>query len=95
MHKLEPTKYFKKHLLKLIKSGRLTVAKFDSFAMSLARNPFDKSLRTHKVKTQKLGHRYSSRLTGDLRVIWDFDETKQLVILLLDLGGHEGKRAVY
>lgn len=56
---------------------------------------FDKRLITHKVGTKNLGKRYSSRVDGDLRLIWDFDENDRLILLLLDIGGHSGAKKVY
>jgi len=38
---------------------------------------------------------YSSKVTGDLRIIWNFDKNNNLFLILLDLGGHEGKNKVY
>lgn len=61
----------------------------------LAMNPTHPSLKSHKVNTPNYGQRWSSWVTGDIRVIWDYDINKRLLILLLDVGGHSGKHKVY
>ena len=61
----------------------------------MKKNPFYKSLRTHKVLTKNFGTKYSSRVTNDIRIIWGFSEEKNLVIYLMDLGGHNGTNKVY
>lgn len=58
-------------------------------------DPYYPSLHLHKVQTRKYGIRWSSRITGDNRVIWDYLENKKLVIIILDIGGYSGKRKVY
>ena len=61
----------------------------------LAQNPKDPFLSSHKVSTKKFGERWSSNVTGDIRIIWDYSEKNELEILVLSLGGHSGKRKVY
>jgi len=38
---------------------------------------------------------YSSRLTNDLRIIWNFENGKTKVLDVFDIGGHSGKSKVY
>lgn len=61
----------------------------------LAQNPSYPALKTHKVDTKTYGQKWSSRVTGDLRIIWDYDSQNRLIILLLDVGGHSGAHKVY
>jgi mRNA-degrading endonuclease YafQ of YafQ-DinJ toxin-antitoxin module len=61
----------------------------------LQNDPFYPGLKTHKVSSRLFGNTYSSRVTGDIRIIWKFDENKTLTLLLLDLGGHSGRNKVY
>lgn len=61
----------------------------------LHENPLFASLHTHKVSSARYGIRFSSKVTGDIRIIWDYDKNENLLILLLDLGGHSGKKRVY
>jgi mRNA-degrading endonuclease YafQ of YafQ-DinJ toxin-antitoxin module len=60
----------------------------------LSRDPFFQNLRTHKVQTKKHGYCFSSRVSGDIRILWNFSELSG-EILLLDIGGHSGKGRVY
>jgi len=61
----------------------------------LALNPAHPSLQSHKVNTRNYGIRWSSWVTGDLRIIWDYDTEQRLVIILLDIGTHSGTDKVY
>jgi len=55
----------------------------------LKQNPFKSQLRTHRVNVPSLGFIYSSRVTGDIRLLWEFDEENHLVIIALRLRGHD------
>lgn len=61
----------------------------------LAMNPAHPSLKSHKVNTLSHGERWSSWITGDIRIVWDYDKKERLLILLLDIGGHSGTHKVY
>ncbi|MBI3282914.1 hypothetical protein HYZ70_02455 [Candidatus Curtissbacteria bacterium] len=61
----------------------------------LALNPAHPSLQSHKVNTKNYGIRWSSWVTGDLRIIWDYDGEQRLVLIVLDIGTHSGKDKVY
>jgi mRNA-degrading endonuclease YafQ of YafQ-DinJ toxin-antitoxin module len=52
-------------------------------------NPFDLSLKTHQVNISSQGKVWSSRVTGDLRLIWEFDEDMKMTIIALRLQGHD------
>ena len=58
-------------------------------------DPYYPSLKTYIINDPIRGQVNSSRITGDLRVIWNFDKDKKKIILLLATGGHSGGRAVY
>ncbi len=80
---------------KLIK-GTLEKEKRTKKAVKLMRiNPFYPSLKSHKVSTRNFGEKWSSWITGDLRIIWDFDEEKKLIILLLAITKHSGSHREY
>ena len=68
-----------------------------SVLIKLKNNPFDTSLGTHKVISKRFDNKYSSKITGDLRLIWDFNlETEKLEIIeIYDIGGHSGTNGVY
>lgn len=60
----------------------------------LANDPKHPSLKAHKAGTKRFGEKWSVRVTGDRRIIWDYSQEKGK-ILVLGLGGHSGKRKVY
>jgi mRNA-degrading endonuclease YafQ of YafQ-DinJ toxin-antitoxin module len=93
-YKLVVTKEFEKAYKSYIKKDKQLKEKFDVNILKLLNDPFYKGLRTHKVNTRDHGLKYSSKLTGDLRIIWDFSENSSSVILLT-IGGHSGKDKVY
>ncbi len=58
---------------------------------SISKDPMNPSLRSHKV-----GNYWSSRVTGDIRIIWEYgNDDKVNVIEILDVGGHSGSNKVY
>ena len=61
----------------------------------LKQDPFYPSLKTHKVTTRNYGEKWSSWATGDIRIIWHFDENQQLTILLLSVSSHSGTHREY
>ena len=60
----------------------------------LVEDPFHSKLKTHKVQITNYGIVYSSSVTKDIRIIWDFEKEK-VTIILLDIGGHSGSKGVY
>ena len=58
-------------------------------------DPFSSILKSHKVNATIGGTRWSSRVTGDVRIIWDFNNDDIHIIELLDVGGHSGSNKVY
>ena len=80
---------------KLIK-GDLEKEKRTKKAVKLIRiDPFYPSLKSHKVNTRSFGQKWSSFVTGDLRIIWDFDEAKKQIILLFAITKHSGSHREY
>ena len=61
----------------------------------LADNPDNPILKSHKVKDKSGNPAFSSRVTGDIRIIWNYNKNEINVIDVLDIGGHEGKDKVY
>lgn len=55
---------------------------------ALRENPFNSRLYAHFVRISSLGKVYSSRVTGDIRVLWFFKDNG--VIVLYRIGGHSG-----
>lgn len=62
----------------------------------LETDPKYPSLKTHKVDTKKHNNVFSSRISGDWRIIWTFNEqSKVATIICLELGTHGGANQVY
>lgn len=80
---------------RLIENNEQLQRRLKTALQKLATNPLHPSLRSHKVDAREYGVRWSSWVTGDIRVIWDYDHNQRLVILLLDIGGHSGSHKVY
>jgi mRNA-degrading endonuclease YafQ of YafQ-DinJ toxin-antitoxin module len=89
------TPYFLKKAKKLIKKNLNLAKEVDKCIQKLQRDPRDPSLKSHKVQTSDFDIVYSSRVNGDLRIIWNYSENEIFVLDLLDIGGHSGKNKVY
>jgi len=61
----------------------------------LASDPKNPALRSHKVSSRLFGECWSSRVTGDIRIIWKYAEDTIQVISILDIGSHSGSKKVY
>ena len=93
-YSLEITEYFSKKAIKIVKKNSKLDIKIRKVLKILEINPFHNSLHTHRVQAPKWGLVFSSHITKDLRLLWDFKNEK-LVILVIDIGGHEGSKSVY
>lgn len=89
------TKDFDERYIFLSKENKNLEKKIRKALHLLEQNPTYPSLKTHKVASKNYGQKWSSRVTGDLRIIWDYDSQDRLIILLLDIGGHSGTLKVY
>lgn len=67
----------------------------EKLLLRLEQDPFSPPLHSHKVHTRLFGEVWSSRVTGNLRILWRFHDERVEVLELLDLGGHSGKDSVY
>lgn len=89
------TPTFDKAYKKIIK-GDLEKEKRTKKAIKLMRtDPFYPSLKSHKVKTRNFGEKWSSWITGDLRIIWDFDPEEKMKIMLFVIVTHTGAHREY
>ncbi len=95
MYKLNPSKKFERKSKKLLKQNILLQKKIFAFFEIFTINPFYSSLKTHKVNDINNDTNYSSRLTGDLRIIWNFNNGTAEILDLIDIGGHSGADKVY
>lgn len=93
-YEIQTTGIYRRDYQKFTKKDKFLKDKVDATVKQLMSDPFYTSLKTHKVISSQFGRCYSSRATGDLRILWDFIQGKK-IILALALGGHEGKRSVY
>lgn len=93
MPKIVVTEEFQRKYLKLIKNNNLLREKYKKAIQLLSTNPHPNSLKSHKVVLRSIGEAFSSRISGDLRIIWIWG--KDNTIYLLDTGGHSGKNKVY
>ena len=88
------TKIFERKSSRIFKKDDSLRKKFYKTLYKILREPFYKSLRTHKINSPKWGYVYSSRVTGDIRILWDFVDDN-FIILVIDIGGHSGSKRVY
>lgn len=95
MYKLVYYPEFKKRINKLIQRDKSLESNLIETLNTLRLDPFTRKLRTHKVDALKYGKRWSSKVTRDVRIIWDFDREKYRIILLLTIGKHSGSKRVY
>lgn len=95
MYILVFTKDFDESYIRLTKGNADTQKRIQKAITFLRQDPFYPSLRTHKANSKNYGEKWSSWVTGDIRIIWDFDSEKQLTILLLTVGTHSGTHKVY
>ncbi len=86
--KLIETGKFIRKANKLVRKNKFLDRKLEVVLDKLVSNPFDPSLKTHKLKG-KLSEFYSVSVTDDIRIIFQFAEDKNdLSILLLSIGSH-------
>lgn len=95
MYKFLYSNHFARKYKKLLKSDPGINKKARRFFVLMEKSPFSSNLKTHKVISKTSDIAWSSMVTGDLRIIWDFSKTKPGYIDLLDIGGHSGKGKVY
>lgn len=95
MYTIEFHPVFSKRLAKIKKKDPLSFKQVSRTLEKMQDDPFQNGLRTHRVTTRRHGYRWSTRVTGDLRIIWDFDNKGRTRILTLTLGGHSGRNSVY
>jgi mRNA-degrading endonuclease YafQ of YafQ-DinJ toxin-antitoxin module len=86
---LEPTAPFRRDVKRLTKKDKGLAKLLDKKLEMLSRNHEHQSLLTHKIDQTSYGSIYSSRVNGDIRVLWSFDADDTIIILLLKLGGHD------
>ncbi len=89
------TPTFAKTYKKLIKGDQEKVKRTKKAIKLMSNDPFYPSLKSHKVNTRSFGERWSSWISGDLRIIWDFDPKEKIRIILFAITTHTGTHKEY
>ncbi|HEC63934.1 MAG TPA: hypothetical protein ENI23_01425 [bacterium] len=90
MYRLQLTPKFQRAYKKLSKKDKRLGSLVDERLELLRGNPKDSKLRSHVVyRDSYLGTIWSSRVNGDVRILWSYDNQKRLTIILLKVGGHD------
>jgi mRNA-degrading endonuclease YafQ of YafQ-DinJ toxin-antitoxin module len=90
---LHHTSRYERDFKKIAKKDKLLASKVRDVSEKLSVNPFSIGLRTHIVRISSLGRVYSSKVSGDIRILWTLEE--EGIILLHRVGGHSGGSNVY
>lgn len=86
---------FAKSYKKVIKGDEILEKRFIKCIKLLAQNPKHPSLNSHKVDTIDKSDVWSSWVTGDVRLIWIYNQTQKSIIICLKVGTHSGANKVY
>ena len=86
---ISTTHEFDRCYKKLIKNNVQINKLIANALFMLSGNPFDQSLKTHKINSSRFGKVYSSRVNGDIRILWSMTTSGEAVILCLTIGGHD------
>jgi len=95
MYQILSTKKFDKRFVQITKKNKQIKKKILVALEKIRQNPYNPSLRSHKVNARSLGVKWSSFVTKDIRIIWDFDKNNDMILIMLTLGSHSGKHKVY
>lgn len=95
MYELQFARTFAPTYKALIKNNLEFEKRTEKALRLLKNNPFYPSLKSHKVATRNFGEKWSSWITGDLRIIWDFDAERKQIILLFAITKHSGSHQEY
>lgn len=92
-YNLKKTRRFSREYKKISKKNISLGKKIFNALELLCIDPFDSKLRTHRVNIPDLGRVYSSRVSGDVRIVWSLEGKNEIV--LYRVGGHSGSKNVY
>ena len=95
MYELHFASTFTRTYKALIKGNKDFEQRAEKALRLLKNGPFYPSLKSHKVNTRNFGQKWSSWITGDLRVIREFGETKKQILLLFAITKHSGPHREY
>ena len=88
MYQIKQTDTFEKKSIKFFKKHRDLVPKFKKVIEKLTNDPFENSLKTHKLKGN-LSDFYACSLTYQYRIILTI-EIRDEEIFLVNIGTHDG-----
>lgn len=94
-YKLRYSNVYKDKFFKITKRDSKLKNKIIKVQELLSLDPHNPVLQSHKVNSVNYGLSWSSRITGDIRVIWNYDSSQNLIILVLTIGSHSGNDKVY
>lgn len=77
---IEYTRQFNEDYKREVRKNKEIKKRIDKAILLLSNDPNYPSLKSHKVNTTSNGTRWSSWVTGDLRIIWDYDEDGKLIL---------------
>jgi mRNA-degrading endonuclease YafQ of YafQ-DinJ toxin-antitoxin module len=95
MYKIKTKSYFDKKFKKITKNNLFLQKRIPSTIKVLRQDPKYPGLHSHKVHSALGDYAWSIRVTGDIRIIWDYHPSEIDTLLLLDLGSHTGRLSVY
>ena len=95
MYTLEFLPNFRSKAKKLTSRNLLLAKKLSKTFQLLQTNPLHPSLRSHKVDAKSQKDVWSSSVTGDIRIIWEYAGSRINVITLIVIGSHSGSWKVY
>ncbi|HUQ85348.1 MAG TPA: hypothetical protein VM077_03400 [Candidatus Limnocylindrales bacterium] len=95
MYTLVSTSTFDEAYKKLIKGDQEKEKRTKKTIKLMRTDLFYPSLKSHKVNTRSFGKRWSSWITADLRIIWDFDTEEKVRIILFAVVTHTGTHREY
>ena len=95
MYDLKLTNRFAKSYKKIAKQDHELKINIKKSLKQLEYDPMHPSLHSHKVNSRLYGICWSSRVTGDIRILWIYANETVMLIIILDIGSHSGSKKVY
>jgi len=87
---LRSTTHFGRKYKRIVKRNSKLADRLDGVLNKLTIDPFAQSLRSHQISSHEhWGTVWSSRVTGDIRVLWAIDVDNNMRIILITIGGHD------
>lgn len=94
MYQLAFSKRFEKQYIEIKYRDAGLEKKIRKALFFLCEDPHYPSLRTHKVDAREFPDVWSSWVTGDIRIIWEYSQ-HILSITVIEIGSHSGGNKVY